>query len=123
MYPYINKKLYFAYEDSKFVLWFVNGSILKIEGSLGDTEVSEIVEYVAILVEKNVYQVYWFEPKSKHLVVQVQNFNNMRVYSNVVNMVTTEFFHMKGKMTPMKDDEIPTDPSKPEPQKGEKNSS
>ncbi|QIH04963.1 hypothetical protein [Dasineura jujubifolia toursvirus 2a] len=104
MYPLIGKNVYVDYGFSKFLLKFVDETVLKIEGMLGDKEVKEIVEYSTVLVDNGIYMVYWFEPVAKTLVTQTQNLNNMRVYSNILILPTTEFFHYKGKLTIMKEE-------------------
>lgn len=99
MYPLIGKKVVIDYENAKFTLNFASSSVMMFEGNMGDVPAKDVVEYKSILVEKGVYMLYWFEPISKMLVTQVQNLNNFRVYTNIVSLVTTEFFSLKGKMT------------------------
>lgn len=98
MYPLIGYNIFIDYEDVKYEVEYINDHVLKFKGPT----TNEIVEYVTVLVDKNIYLLYWYEPMSKNLVSQVQNLKTMTVYSNVVNLVTTNFYHYKGKITPFK---------------------
>lgn len=102
MYPLIGKKVFIDYDHSKYNVNYLDATVMKIDGSFGDTPVRGVVEYKSVLVDKNIYMVFWFEEFSKMSVTQVQNFNTLKVYTNIVNVVTSEFYHLRGKMTIMK---------------------
>lgn len=107
MYPLVGKNIYIDYEVAKFNLSFINTNILKFEGNWGDSQVTDIVEYTTVLVAKNIYMVYWYERNTQHLVTQVQNLSNLRVYTNIVSLKTAEFFHLKGKISIYQDNNVP----------------
>ena len=105
MYPLIGKKVFIDYDHSKYNVTYLDATVMKIDGSMGDNPVRGVVEYKSLIVDKNVYMLFWFEEFSKMLVTQVQNINTLKVYTNIVNVVTSEFFHLRGKMTIMKNNE------------------
>lgn len=105
MYPFINKRLYVNFGDYKLIYSFPASTIIRVEGTdekTGQTIV-EICDFYNILVETNVYLLYWFEPVSKTMVSEVHNLNSMRAYSNRVSL-TGSFLHSKGKIRVLKGD-------------------
>lgn len=105
MHPLIGKKAFIKYDLAGFNVDFLNESALQIDGMFGNEKRTELVEYTSVMIDKNIYLVHWFEPISKVFVSQVQNFNNFKVYSNLLNLGTSEFFHMKGKITILQEPE------------------
>lgn len=114
MYPLIGKKVFIDYDHSKYNVTYLDATVMKIDGAMGENPVRGVVEYKSVLIDKNVYMLFWFEEFSKMLVTQVQNINTLKVYTNIVNLVTSEFFHLRGKMTVMKN-ESPSTPTTTDP--------
>lgn len=55
----------------------------------------ETVQYTAKEVAKNVFLLYWHEPNSKRNVVQIHDYNNNTIYTNIAEP-NGEFKHEKG---------------------------
>lgn len=81
-----------------FDLDYLNNRQMRFTGKSESTKsLSELVDYTAVEVSKNVFMVYWAEPKSKARVVHVQNWNTGVVYTNIANS-DGSFNHFKGTM-------------------------
>lgn len=96
MYPLLGKRINIIYEDEYYKpsMYFLDETILQIED--GITGEKEVVEYHVDHISDGVYMIYWFEPKGKFCVTQIQNLNSKKVISNAINLRTTEFYSMKG---------------------------
>jgi glyoxylase-like metal-dependent hydrolase (beta-lactamase superfamily II) len=81
-----------------FDLDFMNNKQMRFTGKSESTKnLSDLVDYTAVEVSKNVFMVYWTEMKTKTNVVHVQNWNTGVVYTNIANP-DGSFNHFKGTM-------------------------
>lgn len=71
-YPAIGRKVEVNFGTAQFVLDFKDNKTMSFVGAGG---ISDTVEYTAVEVSKNVFMVYWKEPKTGMNVVNVQDYN------------------------------------------------
>ncbi|MCW3159985.1 MoaF-related domain-containing protein [Chryseobacterium oryctis] len=101
-YPAIGRKVEVDFGEMKFVLDFKDNktmSFIGTEGSLKGS--SDTVQYTAVEVAKNVFMVYWHEPKQGSNVTHIQDYNQKTVYTNIASK-DGSFIHLKGKLTILK---------------------
>lgn len=104
MYPYTGKSVFIDYNSAKFTVKYVNDHVLKFEGQWGEDKiVPQLVEYKIVTIATNVYMIYWFEQLTNTFVTQIQNLETNRVYSNILNLNTSTFTHLKGKLIILKE--------------------
>lgn len=95
-YPPIGKTAEVNFGGTVFELRFSDNRIMAFEGTAGESKgVKDVVEYTAIEVCKNVFMVYWHEPRLGSNVVHVQDWNTGTVYTNI-SAKDSSFIHMKG---------------------------
>ncbi|SPL71950.1 MBL fold metallo-hydrolase [Acinetobacter stercoris] len=94
-YPPIGRQLQVDYGELGFDLIFNADGKSMTFVSKKDPIVSETVQYTRREIAKNVFMVYWSEPKSKDNVVHIQDFNNNVIYTNIAQS-NGEFLHLKG---------------------------
>jgi glyoxylase-like metal-dependent hydrolase (beta-lactamase superfamily II) len=91
-YPAIGNKVEVNFGESSFILNFKDNSHMSFTGSGG---VADAVEYTTTEIAKNVFMVYWHEPKVGDNVVHIQDYNLGIVYTNI-SSTNGEFLHLKG---------------------------
>lgn len=80
-YPAIGRKVEVNFGTTQFVLDFKDNKTMSFIGAGG---ITDTVEYTATEVSKNVFMVYWREPKLGINVVNVQDYNKNIIYSNIL---------------------------------------
>ncbi|KPH13886.1 MBL fold metallo-hydrolase [Chryseobacterium sp. ERMR1:04] len=93
-YPAIGRKVEVNFGTTQFVLDFKDNKTMSFVGAGG---ISDTVEYTATEVSKNVFMVYWKEPKLGINVVNVQDYNKNIIYSNILKADGSSD-HPKGTM-------------------------
>lgn len=93
-YPAIGRKVEVNFGTTQFVLDFKDNKTMSFVGADG---ISDTVEYTATEVSKNVFMVYWKEPKLGINVVNVQDYNKNIIYSNILKADGSSD-HPKGTM-------------------------
>lgn len=84
-YPAIGRKVEVNFGAAQFVLDFKDNKTMSYVGTKGEVKgLAETVEYTATEVSKNVFMVYWYEPKAGVNVVNVQDYNKNIIYSNIL---------------------------------------
>ncbi|WP_074381128.1 MBL fold metallo-hydrolase [Bartonella doshiae] len=95
-YPPIGKVAEVNFGEAVFELNFHDNRRMSFKGTSGAFKGNEdTVEYTAVEVSKNVFMVYWHEPKTNSNVVHVQDWNTGTVYTNIA-AEDNSFTHMKG---------------------------
>ncbi|WP_455479491.1 MoaF-related domain-containing protein [Bartonella sp. B23] len=95
-YPPIGKAAAVNFDGAVFELNFHDNRKISFKGTFSafkDTE--NPVEYAAIEVSKNVFMVYWHEPKMNSNAVHVQDWNTGTLYSSIA-VKDNSFTHVKG---------------------------
>lgn len=82
-YPAIGRKVEVNFGTAQFILDFKDNKTMSFVGTDGMTDT---VEYTAVEVSKNIFMVYWKEPKLGINVVNVQDYNRNIIYSNIVKI-------------------------------------
>lgn len=93
-YPAIGRKVEVNFGTTQFVLDFKDNKTMSFVGAGG---ITDTVEYTATEVSKNVFMVYWKEPKLGINVVNVQDYNKDIIYSNILKADGSSD-HPKGTM-------------------------
>ncbi|MEI7487994.1 MAG: MBL fold metallo-hydrolase [Chryseobacterium sp.] len=84
-YPAIGRKVEVNFGTAQFILDFKDNKTMSFVGTAGEVKgLTDTVEYTATEVLKNVFMVYWHEPKVGVLVVNVQDYNKNIIYSNIL---------------------------------------
>ncbi|MET3877019.1 glyoxylase-like metal-dependent hydrolase (beta-lactamase superfamily II) [Chitinophaga sp. OAE865] len=95
-YPPIGHKVIVNFEGNVFELTFRDNrkmSFIGLDGAFKGT--TDDVEYTAVEVAKNVFMVYWQEPKTTTNVTHVQNYNTHQVWTNIAGK-DGSFVHLNG---------------------------
>ncbi len=101
LYPAVGKDLVADFGTFSFQLSFKDHKTMLFVGLSGDYKgVTDTVQYTAVEIAKNIFMVYWHEPKVGANVVHVQNFNNHTVYTNIAG-TDGSFYHTKGTLKVM----------------------
>lgn len=101
-YPAIGRKVEVDFGTSKFVLDVKDNKTMTFNGSAGSsTNITDTVQYTAVEVAKNVFMVYWHEPKLGSNVTHIQDYNKNMVYTNIAGKNGT-FTHLKGTLKILK---------------------
>ncbi|GAB0155818.1 MBL fold metallo-hydrolase [Chryseobacterium sp. Alg-005] len=83
-YPAIGRKVEADLGGMKFVLEFKDHKTMTFVGTEGTLKgATDTVQYTAVEVAKNVFMVYWHEPKRGDNVTHVQDYSNNVVYTNI----------------------------------------
>lgn len=84
-YPAIGRKVEVNFGTAQFILDFKDNKTMSFVGTAGEVKgLTDTVEYTATEVSKNVFMVYWHEPKVGVNVVNVQDYNKNIIYSNIL---------------------------------------
>ncbi|WP_419868646.1 MoaF-related domain-containing protein [Chryseobacterium sp. CT-SW4] len=98
-YPAIGKQVTVDFGELKFRLDFKDNKTMSFVGTEGSSKgVTDTVEYTAVEVAKNVFMVYWHEPKTGANVTHIQDYNKNVVYTNIAEK-DGSFAHFKGTIT------------------------
>ncbi|WP_228428578.1 MoaF-related domain-containing protein [Chryseobacterium daecheongense] len=101
-YPAIGHKVEANFNGLKFILDFKDNktmTFIGVEGTLKGA--TDTVQYTAVEVAKNIFMVYWHEPKRGDNVTHVQDYNNNIVYTNISG-ADGSFLHLKGTLNIVK---------------------
>lgn len=97
-YPAIGKQITVDFGELAFDLDFKDNKNMSFLGTVGPLKnISDKVEYTATEIANNVFMVYWAEPKVKARVVNIQDYNNNTIYTNIAAK-DGSFTHLKGKI-------------------------
>ncbi|AZA53480.1 MBL fold metallo-hydrolase [Chryseobacterium sp. G0201] len=84
-YPAIGRKVEVNFGTAQFILDFKDNKTMSFVGTAGEVKgLTDTVEYIVTEVSKNVFMVYWHEPKVGVNVVNVQDYNKNIIYSNIL---------------------------------------
>lgn len=101
-YPAIGRKVLVDFNKTKFVEEYKDNktmTFVKTEGkSKGDTDT---VQYSVVEVAKNVFLVYWHEPKNGYNITHIEDYNKNIVYSNFTAK-DGSLVHLEGKLSFLK---------------------
>ncbi|MFN1217213.1 MoaF-related domain-containing protein [Chryseobacterium kwangjuense] len=97
-YPAIGHHVEADFGTLKFTLDFKNNKEMSFTGISGNMDK---VQYTAVEVAKNVFMVYWHEPKAGSNVTHIQDYNKNIVYTNIAEPDGT-FKHLKGTLKILK---------------------
>lgn len=101
-YPAIGRKVEVNFDGLKFILDFKDNKTMTFVGVEGALKgATDTVQYTAVEVAKNVFMVYWHEPKRGDNVTHVQDYNNNIVYTNIAG-TDGSFLHLKGTLNIVK---------------------
>lgn len=99
MHPLVYKRAMVDYGKSgKFVLNFINETVLEFSGILNKEFFTDRVEYTTNFVTDYVYMVTWYENKYRNYVTQVHNFQNLTLYSSIVDCSKNVHILLNGKI-------------------------
>ncbi|GGF08458.1 Glyoxylase, beta-lactamase superfamily II [Chishuiella changwenlii] len=97
-YPAIGRKITVDFGELKFDLDFKDHQHMSFIGTAGSLKnITDNVEYTAIEVANNIFMVYWIEPKIGARVVNIQDYNNNTIYTNIAGK-DSSFNHLQGKL-------------------------
>jgi glyoxylase-like metal-dependent hydrolase (beta-lactamase superfamily II) len=97
-YPAICRKIRMDFGEIKADFDFLDNKKLSFVGLEGIYKgKGECVDYKANEITKGIYMVYWEEKVNNNQVVQIEDFNTMNVYTNVISSCS-QALHLKGKM-------------------------
>ncbi|WP_080778128.1 MBL fold metallo-hydrolase [Chryseobacterium phocaeense] len=101
-YPAIGHQVETDFGTLKFTLDFKDNKEMSFKGTSGNVKGNtDTVKYTAVEVAKNVFMVYWHEPKSGSNVTHIQDYNKNTVYTNIAEPGGT-FRHLKGTLKILK---------------------
>jgi phosphoribosyl 1,2-cyclic phosphodiesterase len=83
-YPAIGRKVEVDFGKGKFVLDYKDNKTMSFTGTEGALKgLTDTVQYTLTEVAKNVFMVYWHEPKTGENVTHVQDYNKHIIYTNI----------------------------------------
>lgn len=83
-YPAIGRKVEVDFGKGKFVLDYKDNKTMSFTGTDGAFKgLTDTVQYTVTEVAKNVFMVYWQEPKTEENVTHVQDYNKHVIYTNI----------------------------------------
>ncbi|MGG5209878.1 MoaF-related domain-containing protein [Chryseobacterium sp. MIQD13] len=101
-YPAIGHKVEVDFGTLKFVLDFKDNKEMSFTGVSENVKGStDTVQYTAVEVAKNVFMVYWHEPKLGSNVTHIQDYNKNIIYTNIAEP-NGSFTHLKGTLKILK---------------------
>ncbi|MGC5746634.1 MoaF-related domain-containing protein [Chryseobacterium sp. NFX27] len=101
-YPVIGKKVEVDFGTLKFILDFKDNREMSFTGVSGIGKGNtDTVQYTAVEVAKNVFMVYWHEPKLGSNVTHIQDYNKNIIYTNIAEP-NGSFTHLKGTLKILK---------------------
>ncbi|MDR6921063.1 MBL fold metallo-hydrolase [Chryseobacterium sp. 2987] len=97
-YPAIGHKVEADLGTFRFILDFKDNKEMSFTGAGGKVKgATDTVQYTAVEVAKNVFMVYWHEPKLGSNVTHIQDYNKNIVYTNIADP-DGSFKHLKGTL-------------------------
>lgn len=101
-YPAIGNKVEVDFGTLKFILDFKDNKEMSFTGVSENVKGrTDTVQYTAVEVAKNVFMVYWHEPKLGSNVTHIQDYNKNIIYTNIADPNGT-FTHLKGTLKILK---------------------
>ncbi|UWX59094.1 MBL fold metallo-hydrolase [Chryseobacterium oranimense] len=101
-YPAIGNKVEVDFGTLKFLLDFKDNKEMSFTGISENVKGrTDTVQYTAVEVAKNVFMVYWHEPKLGSNVTHIQDYNTNIIYTNIADPNGT-FTHLKGTLKILK---------------------
>ena len=101
-YPVIGKKVEVDFGTLKFILDFKDNREMSFTGVSGIGKGNtDTVQYTAVEVAKNVFMVYWHEPKLGSNVTHIQDYKKNIIYTNIAEP-NGSFTHLKGTLKILK---------------------
>lgn len=101
-YPAIGHKVEADFGTFKFILDFKNNKEMSFTGVSGNVKGNtDTVRYTAVEVAKNIFMVYWHEPKLGSNVTHIQDYNQNIIYTNIAEP-NGSFTHLKGTLKILK---------------------
>jgi glyoxylase-like metal-dependent hydrolase (beta-lactamase superfamily II) len=101
-YPAIGNKVEVDFGTLKFVLDFKDNKEMSFTGVSENVKGNtDTVKYTAVEVAKNVFMVYWHEPKLGSNVTHIQDYNKNIIYTNIAE-TNGSFTHLKGTLKILK---------------------
>jgi phosphoribosyl 1,2-cyclic phosphodiesterase len=83
-YPAIGRKVQVDFGKGKFVLDYKDNKTMSFTGTDAAFKgLTDTVQYTVTEVAKNVFMVYWHEPKTEENVTHVQDYNKHVIYTNI----------------------------------------
>ncbi|WP_418122530.1 MoaF-related domain-containing protein [Chryseobacterium sp. PTM-20240506] len=82
-YPAIGRKVEVDFGKGKFVLDYKDNKTMSFSGTEAFKGISDTVEYTATEIAKNIFMVYWHEPKTGENVTHIQDYNKNIIYTNI----------------------------------------
>ncbi|MDC8106767.1 MBL fold metallo-hydrolase [Chryseobacterium sp. B21-037] len=82
-YPAIGRKIEVDFGKGKFVLDYKDNKTMSFSGTEAFKGISDTVEYTATEIAKNIFMVYWHEPKTGENVTHIQDYNKNIIYTNI----------------------------------------
>ncbi|WBV55966.1 MBL fold metallo-hydrolase [Chryseobacterium daecheongense] len=93
-YPAIGRKIEVDFGKGKFVLDYKDNKTMSFSGTEAFKGISDTVEYTATEIAKNIFMVYWHEPKTGENVTHIQDYNKNIIYTNIAGK-NGSFDHFK----------------------------
>lgn len=101
-YPAIGNKVEVDFGTLKFILDFKDNKEMSFTGVSENVKGrTDTVQYTAVEVAKNVFMVYWHEPKLGSNVTHIQDYNKNIIYTNIADPNGT-FTHLRGTLKVLK---------------------
>lgn len=101
-YPPIGHRVEVSFGTFKFLLNFKDNKTMSFVGTEGESKgITDTVQYTAVEVAKNIFMVYWHEPKSGMNVTHIQDYNKNIVYTNIAGK-DGSFKNLKGTLNIVK---------------------
>ncbi|MFP7657673.1 MoaF-related domain-containing protein [Chryseobacterium proteolyticum] len=82
-YPAIGRKVEVDFGKGNFVLNYKDNKTMSFSGTEAFKGISDTVEYTATEIAKNIFMVYWHEPKTGENVTHIQDYNKNIIYTNI----------------------------------------
>ncbi|ASW74644.1 MBL fold metallo-hydrolase [Chryseobacterium piperi] len=82
-YPAIGRKVDVDFGKGKFVLDYKDNQTMSFTGTGSFKGISDTVQYTATEIAKNIFMVYWHEPKTGENVTHIQDYNKNIIYTNI----------------------------------------
>lgn len=101
-YPAIGNKVEVDFGTFKFILDFKDNKEMTFTGVSGNVKGNtDTIQYTAVEVAKNIFMVYWHEPKLGSNVTHIQDYNQNIIYTNIAE-TNGSFTHLKGTLKILK---------------------
>ncbi|WP_241486068.1 MoaF-related domain-containing protein [Chryseobacterium angstadtii] len=98
----IGNKVEVDFGTFKFLLNFKDNKEMSFTGISGNVKGNtDTVQYTAVEIAKNIFMVYWHEPKLGSNVTHVQDYNKNIIYTNIAEP-NGSFTHLKGTLKILK---------------------